>query len=586
MRLSNLFMPTRKEDPADAEVVSHKLLVRGAYIRMVTRGIYDFLPLGWKSVRKIEAIIREEMDRAGAQEVRLPAVQPAELWEESGRWQEYGPELLRFKDRKGSEYCLGPTHEEVMTNLIRNDVGSYKDLPLNLYQIQTKFRDETRPRFGLMRGREFIMKDAYSFDIDEESAKVSYQQMYDAYQRIFDRLGFEYAAVEADSGNIGGSLSHEFQVLAETGEDEIVRCVECDYAANVEKAETRPTEVSEATGEQLEMATVDTPGAKTIEEISAFLDVPASNCVKTLLFHVADQTVAVLVRGDHVVNEIKLTAFLREQLKVDAAAKENKEDAKPFELNMASDAQVKAATGAPVGFAGPVGLEIPVFADLEVQALSNFVVGANAADKHHTNVNHGRDFEVTAFADLRLAQAGDLCARCGGTFESHRGIEVGHVFYLGTKYSDAMGAGVQDQNGKMQSLKMGCYGIGVTRILAAVVEQNHDKNGIIWPMAIAPYQVIVLPLQMKNEEVIEAGEKIYAELQDAGIDVLLDDRKAGAGSKFKDADLVGIPVRIAIGSRGLKEGMVEVKVRSAAENEDIPLADAVEYIKTLVAQQS
>lgn len=586
MRLSNLFMPTRKEDPADAEVVSHKLLVRGAYIRMVTRGIYDFLPLGWKSVRKIEAIIREEMDRAGAQEVRLPAVQPAELWEESGRWQEYGPELLRFKDRKGSEYCLGPTHEEVMTNLIRNDVGSYKDLPLNLYQIQTKFRDETRPRFGLMRGREFIMKDAYSFDIDEESAKVSYQQMYDAYQRIFDRLGFEYAAVEADSGNIGGSLSHEFQVLAETGEDEIVRCVECDYAANVEKAETRPTEVSEATGEQLEMATVDTPGAKTIEEISAFLDVPASNCVKTLLFHVADQTVAVLVRGDHVVNEIKLTAFLREQLKVDAAAKENKEDAKPFELNMASDAQVKAATGAPVGFAGPVGLEIPVFADLEVQALSNFVVGANAADKHHTNVNHGRDFEVTAFADLRLAQAGDLCARCGGTFESHRGIEVGHVFYLGTKYSDAMGAGVQDQNGKMQSLKMGCYGIGVTRILAAVVEQNHDKNGIIWPMAIAPYQVIVLPLQMKNEEVIEAGEKIYAELQAAGIDVLLDDRKAGAGSKFKDADLVGIPVRIAIGSRGLKEGMVEVKVRSAAENEDIPLADAVEYIKTLVAQQS
>lgn len=586
MRLSNLFMPTRKEDPADAEVVSHKLLVRGAYIRMVTRGIYDFLPLGWKSVRKIEAIIREEMDRAGAQEVRLPAVQPAELWEESGRWQEYGPELLRFKDRKGSEYCLGPTHEEVMTNLIRNDVGSYKDLPLNLYQIQTKFRDETRPRFGLMRGREFIMKDAYSFDIDEESAKLSYQQMYDAYQRIFDRLGFEYAAVEADSGNIGGSLSHEFQVLAETGEDEIVRCVECDYAANVEKAETRPTEVSEATGEQLEMATVDTPGAKTIEEISAFLDVPASNCVKTLLFHVADQTVAVLVRGDHVVNEIKLTAFLREQLKVDAAAKENKEEAKPFELNMAFDAQVKTATGAPVGFAGPVGLEIPVFADLEVQALSNFVVGANAADKHHTNVNHGRDFEVTAFADLRLAQAGDLCARCGGTFESHRGIEVGHVFYLGTKYSDAMGAGVQDQNGKMQSLKMGCYGIGVTRILAAVVEQNHDKNGIIWPMAIAPYQVIVLPLQMKNEEVIEAGEKIYAELQAAGIDVLLDDRKAGAGSKFKDADLVGIPVRIAIGSRGLKEGMVEVKVRSAADNEDIALADAVEYIKTLVAQQS
>src|SRR5690554_3233876 len=584
MRLSNLFMPTRKEDPADAEVVSHKLLVRGAYIRMLTRGIYDFLPLGWRSVRKIEAIIREEMDRAGAQEVRLRAVQPAELWVESGRWQEYGPELLRFKDRKGSEYCLGPTHEEVMTNLIRNDVGSYKDLPLNLYQIQTKFRDETRPRFGLMRGREFIMKDAYSFDIDEESAKESYQRMYEAYQRIFDRLGFEYAAVEADSGNIGGSLSHEFQVLAETGEDEIVRCVECDYAANVEKAETRPTEVSEATGEQLEMATVDTPGAKTIEEISAFLDVPASNCVKTLLFHVADQTVAVLVRGDHVVNEIKLTAFLRERIAADAPAKDD-QDAKPFELEMATEEQIKAATGAPTGFAGPVGLKIPVFADLGVEGLTNFVVGANAYNQHQINVNHGRDFKVDAFADLRLAQAGDLCARCGGTFESHRGIEVGHVFYLGTKYSDAMNAGVQDQNGKLQSLKMGCYGIGVTRILAAVVAQNHDKHGIIWPMAIAPYQAIVLPLQMKNEAVAAAGEKLYAELQAAGIDVLLDERNAGAGAKFKDADLIGIPVRIAIGSRGLDEGMVEVKLRSQAENEDVALGDAVAHIKALVDGQ-
>jgi len=585
MRLSNLFMPTRKEDPADAEVVSHKLLVRGAYIRMLTRGIYDFLPLGWRSVRKIEAIIREEMDRAGAQEVRLPAVQPAELWVESGRWKEYGPELLRFKDRKGSEYCLGPTHEEVMTDLIRNDVGSYKDLPLNLYQIQTKFRDETRPRFGLMRGREFIMKDAYSFDIDEEGAKRSYQQMFEAYQRIFDRLGFEYAAVEADSGNIGGSLSHEFQVLAETGEDEIVRCSGCDYAANVEKAQTRPAAQSDVSAAPLaDLQVVETPGAKTIEEVSEFLKVPASQCVKTLLFHVANQTVAVLVRGDHVVNEIKLTAFLRERIAADAPAKDD-QDAKPFELEMATEEQIKAATGAPTGFAGPVGLKIPVFADLGVEGLTNFVVGANAYNQHQINVNHGRDFKVDAFADLRLAQAGDLCARCGGTFESHRGIEVGHVFYLGTKYSDAMNAGVQDQNGKLQSLKMGCYGIGVTRILAAVVEQNHDKNGIIWPMAIAPYQAIVLPLQMKNEAVAAAGEKLYAELQAAGIDVLLDDRNAGAGAKFKDADLIGIPVRIAIGSRGLDEGMVEVKLRSQAENEDVALGDAVAHIKALVDGQ-
>lgn len=585
MRLSNLFMPTRKEDPADAEVVSHKLLVRGAYIRMLTRGIYDFLPLGWRSVRKIEAIIREEMDRAGAQEVRLPAVQPAELWQESGRWTEYGPELLRFKDRKGSQYCLGPTHEEVMTELIRNDVGSYKDLPLNLYQIQTKFRDETRPRFGLMRGREFIMKDAYSFDIDEPGAKRSYQQMFEAYQRIFERLGFEYAAVEADSGNIGGSLSHEFQVLAETGEDEIVRCSGCEYAANVEKAETRRAPQGEAAGAQADLQVVDTPGARTIEEVSAFLKLPASQCVKTLLFHVAGQTVAVLVRGDHVVNEIKLAAFLRARLLADAPATDGDDEATPFELELATDEQIKAATGAPTGFAGPVGLSIPIFADLAVEGLTNFVVGANAPNQHQINVNHGRDFKVDAFADLRLAQAGDLCARCGGVFESHRGIEVGHVFYLGTKYSDAMGAGVQDQNGKLQSLKMGCYGIGVTRILAAVVEQNHDKNGIIWPMAIAPYQVIVLPLQMKNEAVAAAGEELYAALQAAGIDVLLDDRNAGAGAKFKDADLIGIPVRVAIGSRGLAEGKVEVKLRSQPDNEDVALSDALAHIKALVDGQ-
>lgn len=566
-------MPTRKEDPADAEIVSHKLLVRGAYIRMLSRGIYEFLPLGWRSVRKVEQIIREEMDESGAQEVHLPTVQPAEIWQESGRWEQYGAELLRFKDRKGSDFCLGPTHEEVITDLVRNDVGSYKDLPLNLYQIQTKFRDEPRPRFGLMRGREFIMKDAYSFDIDEVGARTSYQQMFEAYQRICERMGFDYVAVEADSGNIGGSMSHEFQVLADTGEDEIASCPGCGYAANVEKAEAKLAE-SEALDEVPgAMKTVDTPGQKTIEEISAFLKVPAEKTVKTLLFYTGTQTIAVLVRGDHEVNEIKLANLLKNNTQIEVE-----------ELNMAADSLVQEVSGAPVGFAGPVGLDIPVFADLSVQGLKNFVVGANAADKHHINVNHGRDFEVQAFADLRLVQAGDLCARCQTPFEIQRGIEVGHVFYLGTKYSEAMGAAVQDQDGKMQPLIMGCYGIGVTRILAAVVEQNHDANGIIWPMAIAPYQVIVLPLQMRNEAVVEAAEKLYAELRQAGVEVLLDDRKSGAGAKFKDADLIGIPVRVAIGSRGLKNGAVELKLRSAAEIEDVPLDDVAARVQALIAQ--
>ena len=572
MRFSNSFIPTRKEDPSDAEVVSHKLLIRGGYTRMVSRGIYNFLPLGWRSVRKIEQIIREEMDRAGAQEVRMPAVQPAELWQESGRWTQYGPELLRFKDRKDADFCLGPTHEEVVTDMIRGEITSYKQLPVNLYQIQTKFRDEPRPRFGLMRGREFIMKDAYSFDLDEAGANASYDNMFDTYHRICQRLGFEYRAVEADTGNIGGSRSHEFQVLAETGEDEIVSCASCNYAANVEKAEIRVAQSERDSSATLRASSVvDTPGAKTIEEVSAFLKRPAADFVKTLLFMADEHPVAVLVRGDQEANEIKLKDLMRSR----GVAFE--------ELRLANDAEVRQVTGAPIGFAGPAGLSVDIFADHAVKPMTNFVVGANDADKHRVDVNWGDDFEVTAWADLRRAQAGDLCGRCGGTFESYRGIEVGHVFYLGTKYSDSMQALVTGENGQDTALEMGCYGIGVTRILAAVVEQNHDDNGIIWPMAIAPYQVIILPLQVQDTAVVEAAENLYAELQAHGIEVLLDDRDLRPGFKFKDADLIGIPIRITIGSRGLADGNVELKLRPDKEFTLVPLADATAKVRGLVA---
>lgn len=567
MRFSKAFIPTRKEDPADAEVVSHKLLIRGGYMRMLSRGIYSFLPLGWRSVRKIEAIIREEMNAAGAQEVHMPTVQPAELWEESGRWSKYGPELLRFKDRKDSDYCLGPTHEEVITDLVRGELTSYKQLPANLYQIQTKFRDEPRPRFGLMRGREFVMKDAYSFDLDEEGALRSYDIMFEAYGRICDRMGFDWAAVEADTGNIGGSASHEFQVLAETGEDQIVSCPECGYAANVEKAEIEVvTAERDADIELGEYETVDTPDAGTIEEVSSFLDKPPTQFVKTLLYMADGDPLAVLMRGDHQVNEIKLNGLLRDRgLEVD-------------ELRLAGDAEVQQITGAPVGFAGPVELDVPIYADHGIKAMANFVVGANEADKHLVGVNWERDFAVKQFADLRRAREGDRCGRCGGTFESHRGIEVGHVFNLGTLYSEKMDATVLDENGKAQPMVMGCYGMGVTRILAAVVEQNHDQHGIIWPLPIAPYQVIILPLQMKNEHVVTAAEELYAELQAKGVEVIIDDRDLRAGNKFKDADLIGIPLRITVGSRGLDEGNIEYKPRTADDFELVDVDAIVDRI--------
>ena len=574
MRLSTSFVPTRKEDPADAEVVSHKLLVRAGYIRKLTGGIYSFLPLGWRSVRKIEAVVREEMDRAGAQEVMLPAVQPAKLWKESGRWSEYGPELLRFEDRKGGEFCLGPTHEEVITDLVRGEIKSYKQLPLNLYQIQTKFRDERRPRFGLMRGREFIMKDAYSFDADTEAAASSYDAMFEAYDRICSRLGFDYCAVEADTGNIGGSRSHEFQVLAETGEDDLVICPECGYSANVEKAEIRVDDIERPDVEMESSSKVETPGARTIEEVGGSLDRSPDEIVKTLIYDVDETLVAVLLRGDHGANEVKIADALREETDLDASS-----------IELASDEQIRELTGAPVGFSGPVGLEIPVVADVAVRGMANFVVGANEADAHLVDVNWGRDFEVAAFADLREAEAGDACARCGGTLEGSRGIEVGHVFLLGDKYSKAMEAMYLAEDGKHRPLQMGCYGIGITRILAAVVEQNHDDDGIIWPMPIAPYQVLLSVLHTDNDEVMEAAQTVYEDLKEAGVEVVLDDRDIGIGAKFKDADLIGIPLRLTFGSRGIAEGNVEMKWRDESDDELVDVDAVAERVRREVNER-
>lgn len=566
MLMSRLFAPTRKEDPADAEIASHKLLIRAGFIRMVARGIYSFLPLGWRSVRKIEQIVREEMDRAGAQEILMPGVQPAELWQESGRWDEYGAQLLRLKDRKGSDFVLGPTHEEVITDLVRNNISSYKQLPVNLYQVQTKFRDEPRPRFGLMRGREFIMKDAYSFDVDEERAKESYAIMKAAYMRIFERLGFEFRAVRADSGNIGGNLSEEFQVLAETGEDLIVSTAS-GYAANVEKAPLEAVVRERDAGAELhEIAYKKTPKKRTIAEVSEFLERGADEIVKTMLYTLdGAQTIAVLVRGDHEVNEIKLRSYLLGKHVF-------------TDLELAGDDVVVALTSAPVGFAGPINLEVPIYADLSVQPMVNFVVGSNRKDSHTLNVNHGRDFEVAGFADLRQAKSGDICPVNGEPYEEFRGIEVGHIFYLGTKYSDAMGAMLQGEDGSRQSIAMGCYGIGVTRILAAAIEQSHDKDGMILPMAIAPYHVTVLGLSGKNEDVVLEARRIYDALLERGVEVLLDDRDMGAGAKFKDANLIGVPFQVAIGNRGIKDGVAEYQRRGVGEKESVSLDEIVERV--------
>ena len=565
MRYSQYLLNTLKETPADAEVVSHQLMMRAGMIRKLAAGIYNYLPLGLRSIRKVEQIVREEMNRAGAIELLMPMVVPAELWQESTRWEQYGKELLRFKDRKESDFCLGPTHEEVITDIVRREVRSYRQLPLNLYQIQSKFRDEIRPRFGLMRGREFIMKDAYSFDVDEAGADVAYDKMYQAYRRIFERCGLRFRAVEADTGNIGGSSSHEFMVLADSGEDAIVSCDSCEYAANVEKAELRDAGGAVSPPTQA-LTKVATPGQRTIEEVAAFLKVEPARLIKTLILRTdSGETVTVLLRGDRELNDIKLCRLLGCN-----------------EAELADEETVRRVTGAPSGFAGPVGLKGRILADFEVRTMADAVTGANEVDAHYTGVTCGRDFVVEIFADLREAVAGDPCPRCAGKLEVWRGIEVGHVFKLGTKYSQALGATFLDAQGQEQVIFMGCYGIGVGRTVAAAIEQNNDENGIIFPMPIAPFQVIVTMVNPNDQEVRQAAEALYARLLELGIEVLLDDRDERPGSKFKDADLLGIPLRVTVGARGLKDGALEVQERRGGAREMLPLAEVAEVVAARV----
>ena len=554
MRFSSCYIPTLKESPADAEVVSHKLLLRAGMVRRLTSGLYIYLPLGLRVINKISRIVREEMEKAGFRELLMPMVQPADLWKETGRWEHYGKELLRFKDRNEREYCLGPTHEEVITDLVRGEVRSYRQLPVRLYQVQTKFRDEIRPRFGLMRGREFVMKDAYSFDATAEAAEKSYKIMYDAYMRSFSRLGLRFRAVEADTGSIGGSFSHEFMVLADTGEDTIAFCHDCEYAANVERAEVA-WRGSPAAADCPAMEKIATPGAHSVEDLTALLGVPASAIVKTMLFKVDGQTVAVLVRGDREVNDIKLKNLLKAQ-----------------DVELADAATVQAVTAAPVGFAGPVGLGVPVYADAELQGATDYVVGANAADAHIKHVDLVRDVAVTAWADMRAITAQDQCPRCAGRMELTKGIEVGHIFMLGLKYSEAMHAVFLDENGKEQTMIMGCYGIGVSRVAAAAIEQNHDENGIVFPPPVAPFECVLLNLDPRSEEVNAKVEEIYALLQGMGIEVLLDDREERPGVKFKDADLLGIPMQLVVGGKGLGRGIVECKDRRTGEKGELSAA--------------
>ena len=568
MRLSQLLLPTLREEPAEAEVVSHKLMLRAGMIRKLAAGIYTLLPLGVRVIQKVERIIREEMNRAGAQEVVMPCVLPADLWKESDRWDHYGKELLRLKDRHDRDYCFGPTHEEVITDLARREISSYRQLPINLYQIQTKFRDEVRPRFGVMRAREFVMKDAYSFDADEAGAEQSYERMYDAYTRIFQRCGLRFRSVEADTGLIGGRFSHEFMVLADTGEDAIVSCNSCDYAANVERAEIgRLADTKNEKPKKLER--VETPDKKSVEEVTTFLGVPPERLVKTIIFETEEGVVAALVRGDHEINEAKL----RRHLGV-------------TQLELAGDQVVADVTHAPLGFAGPVGLDLKMIADSALEAMSNMVVGANELDAHLINANMGRDFHVEEFADIRLAQAGDSCPRCQGKLQISRGIEVGHIFKLGTKYSEAMGATYLDQEGNELKLIMGCYGIGVGRTAAAAIEQNHDEDGIIFPFAIAPFHVLILPVNNKDAQVMGTAEDLYRRLSEEGAEVLLDDRDERPGVKFKDADIIGIPVRLTVGEKNLKQGKVEIKVRKSGEVTVVALEEAPEQIMGMIRAEA
>ncbi len=566
MRYSRFFIPTLKEVPAEAEIISHKLMLRAGMIRKLASGLYTYLPYGLMAIRKVEAIIREEMNRAGAVELLMPFVQPAELWKESGRWDHYGKELLRIKDRHGRDFCLGPTHEEVITDLVRKHIRSYRDLPINLYQIQTKFRDEIRPRFGLMRAREFIMKDAYSFSATPESLDEIYDAMYRAYCNIFERCGLDFRSVEADTGSIGGHASHEFMVLAETGEDDIACCTACSYAANTELAEVVASDEREINPGTEELKKVSTPGKKTVDEVTAFLNKKADELVKTLIFWADKRPVAALVRGDHELNEVKLRNVLGVQ-----------------ELEMADSETVEKITGAPVGFAGPKGLpgEVKVLADHGVRNLKDFVAGANEKDAHFVGLNWIRDIDLPEFHDLRVITEKDPCPRCGGKIEIKRGIEVGHIFKLGTKYSEAMGATFLDANGKERPIIMGCYGIGVGRTVAAAIEQNHDEKGIIFPKPLSPFEVIVSVINVKDKEMLNEAEGIYENLLKMGISCLLDDRDERPGVKFKDSELIGIPIRITVGKK-IKEGKVELTTRRDLKTETISKEAIPEKISSLL----
>jgi prolyl-tRNA synthetase len=568
MRLSTFPLSTLKETPADAEIVSHQLMLRAGMLRKQAAGVYSWLPAGLRVLRKVEAIIREEMERAGCLELLMPAVQPAELWQESGRWEQYGPELLRITDRHNREFCFGPTHEEIITDIARRELRSYKQLPVTYYQIQTKFRDEIRPRFGIMRAREFLMKDAYSFHIDQASLEQTYRVMYDAYSRIFTRLGMDFRPVQADSGAIGGNVSHEFHVLADSGEDAIAFSSGSDYAANVEMAEAvAPAGDRPQPGK--DMQTVDTPGKHSIEEVSDFLGIAPAACVKTLLVQGAsDEVVALVLRGDHELNTVK--------------AEKLSEVASP--LQFATDAQIFAAAGCNAGSLGPVGLDIPVIVDHAAARLADFTCGANSDGRHLSGVNWGRDLPEPLCADLRNVVAGDPSPDGKGTLSIARGIEVGHIFQLGTKYSKAMQASVLDEQGKELPMIMGCYGIGVSRIVAAAIEQNHDDKGMIWPPAIAPWQVALLPMNMnKSTRVREASEALYAELLDAGLEVLLDDRPVRPGVMFSDMELIGVPCRVVVGEKNLDLGLVEYRGRRDTDSQQVARGDIVGLLQAKLA---
>ncbi|WP_437883078.1 proline--tRNA ligase [Pseudomonas sp. LRF_L74] len=571
MRTSQYLLSTLKETPSDAVVISHQLMLRAGMIRKLASGLYTWLPLGLRVLRKAERIVREEMDAAGALEVLMPAIQPAELWQESGRWEQYGPELLRIKDRHGRDFCVGPTHEEVITDLARNELNSYKQLPINMYQIQTKFRDEIRPRFGLMRGREFIMKDAYSFHADQASLQETYDRMHQAYCNVFSRLGLNFRPVQADTGSIGGTGSHEFHVLAASGEDDIAFSDTSDYAANIEKAEALPREKSRPAATE-ELRLVDTPDAKTIAALVEGYGLAIEKTIKTLIVHAAEEgkLIALVVRGDHELNEIKAANL--EQV------------ASP--LTMASDAELRAAIGAGAGSLGPLNLPLPIIIDRSVELMSDFAIGANIDDKHYFGVNWERDLPVPAVADLRNVVEGDPSPDGQGTLVIKRGIEVGHIFQLGTKYSEALKCTVLGESGKPITLTMGCYGIGVSRVVAAAIEQNWDERGIIWSDALAPFQVALVPMKYENESVRQATDALYAELSAAGYDVLLDDRdkKTSPGVKFADMELIGIPHRLVISERGLAEGNLEYKSRREPEPQSVPANDVLNFLGTRIGR--